>query len=319
MFAHWRRLVAGIVVGLFAAALTFNIDSVARLSSSQLISALQFFGRVLLVPGVLLSMAISRDMHHFPLWLAALANLAFWIAVGRFLGILVNRLREMRKYQQWQPPVYVPEGPRMIEAAAIVALHEECTKRWHLGSGGLKAVTARQENEWLDAVERQHRANFDLWHIEDEARAPGASDAELARVKRRVDETNQRRNDLTEELDRILETWLEGRGLPRATAPLNSESPGLIVDRLSILALKIYHTREEAARSDAPEGHAERNRERLAILEEQRTDLAGCLDALWYETLSGTRRFKMYRQLKMYNDPALNPAIYGKVSSGRSF
>jgi hypothetical protein len=319
MFAHWKRLVAGIVVGLFAAALTFNIDSVARLSSSELISALQFFGRVLLIPGVLLSMAISRDMHHFPLWLAALANLAFWIAVGRFLGALVNRLREMRKYAQWQPPVYVPEGPRMIDATAIVALHEDCTKRWHMGGSTSGTAAAREENEWLDAVERQHRANYELWHIEDEARTPGATDAELARVKRRVDETNQRRNDLTEELDRILETWLEGRGLPRATAPLNSESPGLIVDRLSILALKIYHTREEAARGDAPEGHAERNRERLTILEEQRNDLAGCLDALWYETLSGTRRFKMYRQLKRYNDPSLNPAIYGKVSQGRSF
>ncbi|HTW62783.1 MAG TPA: DUF4254 domain-containing protein [Terracidiphilus sp.] len=314
MFRHWKRLVAGVVVGLFAAALTFNIDAVERLSSSQLIGTLQFFGRVLLVPGVLVSMAVSRNMHHFPLWLAALGNLAFWIAAGRFVGVLVHRLREMKKYSAWQPPVYVPEGPRMIEAAAVTGLQDECTKRWHASTG---PVAAREENEWLDAVERQHRANFDLWHIEDEARAPGALDAEVARVKRRVDETNQRRNDLTEELDRILVTWLENRGLPRATAPLNSESPGLIVDRLSILALKIYHTREEAGREDAPAGHAERNRERLAILEEQRSDLAGCLDALWYETLAGTRRFKMYRQLKMYNDPSLNPAIYGKVSQIR--
>ncbi len=314
MFAHWRRLVAGLLVGLFAAALTFNIDAVERLSSSQLIGALQFFGRVLLVPGVLLSMAISRDMHHFPLWLAALGNLAFWIAAARFVGMLLNRLREMKRYAAWQPPVYVPEGPRMIEAAAITGLQDECIKRWHASSG---STAGREENEWLDAVERQHRANFDLWHIEDEARAPGATDTEVARVKRRVDETNQRRNDLTEELDQILVAWLEERGLPRASAPLNSESPGLIIDRLSILALKIFHTCEEAAREDAPAGHAERNRERLAILEEQRADLAGCLDALWYETLAGTRRFKMYRQLKMYNDPSLNPAIYGKVSNIR--
>jgi hypothetical protein len=139
----------------------------------------------------------------------------------------------------------------------------------------------------------------------------------VARVKRRVDDTNQRRNDLTEDLDQKLMAWLEANGLPRASAPLNSESPGLIIDRLSILALKIYHTREEAGRKDAPSGHADRNRERLVILEEQRADLAGCLDALWYETLAGTRRFKMYRQLKMYNDPALNPAIYGKVSNIR--
>jgi hypothetical protein len=160
---------------------------------------------------------------------------------------------------------------------------------------------------------RQHRANFDLWHIEDEARAPGATDAELADVKRRVDPANQLRNDLAEELDRELLGWLQGIGLPNPEAPLHSESPGLIVDRLSILALKIYHTREEAERGDAPPGHAGRNRERLVILEEQRTDLAACLDALWRETLNGTRRFKLYRQLKMYNDPSLNPAIYRKL------
>jgi hypothetical protein len=91
---------------------------------------------------------------------------------------------------------------------------------------------------------------------------------------------------------------------------LHSETPGLMIDRLSILSLKIYHTREEAERSDAPAGHVQRNLERLAILEEQRSDLAACLDALWRETLAGTRRFKLYRQLKMYNDPSLNPAIY---------
>jgi hypothetical protein len=134
-------------------------------------------------------------------------------------------------------------------------------------------------------------------------------------VKQRIDRTNQLRNDLVEELDRNLLAWMESRGLPNPTAPPNSEPPGMMIDRLSILALKIYHTREEAERVDAPPGHAARNRERLAILEEQRNDLAGCLDALWRETLDGTRRFKLYRQLKMYNDPALNPAIYGRSGS----
>jgi hypothetical protein len=83
-----------------------------------------------------------------------------------------------------------------------------------------------------------------------------------------------------------------------------------MVDRLSILSLKIFHTREESQRPDAPPGHAERNRNRLAILEEQRGDLADCLQSLWDETLAGARRFKLYRQLKMYNDASLNPAIY---------
>ena len=89
-----------------------------------------------------------------------------------------------------------------------------------------------------------------------------------------------------------------------------------MIDRLSIQALKIYHTREESERAEAPEGHSERNRDRLKILGEQRGDLAACLDALWRETLEGRRRFKLYRQLKMYNDPSLNPAIYRKSACG---
>jgi len=200
----------------------------------------------------------------------------------------------------------------MLSTDAIVNLQDQLTRAWHQASEPAAPGYAEHQENWLDQVACQHRANFELWHIEDEARAPGASDAELAGVKRRVDKTNQRRNDLAEALDRALLAWLEPQGLPKPDATLHSESPGLIIDRLSILALKIYHTREEAERIDAPPGHAERNRSRLAILEEQRADLAGCLNALWQETLAGTRRFKLYRQLKMYNDPSLNPAIYLK-------
>lgn len=205
----------------------------------------------------------------------------------------------------------------MLSAEEIIDLHDQRTRDWH--HTGIRPEKPGGEPEsahaaWLAAVACQHQANFELWHIEDEARTPGATDTQIAGVKRRIDLTNQRRNDLAEELDRRLLEWLAARGLPRPAAPLHSESPGLIVDRLSILALKIYHTREEAGRTDAPQGHAERNRQRLAVLEEQRSDLAGCLDALWGETMAGTRRFKIYRQLKMYNDPALNPAIYRNVA-----
>ncbi|MDR3772312.1 MAG: DUF4254 domain-containing protein [Terracidiphilus sp.] len=198
----------------------------------------------------------------------------------------------------------------MLSATEIVDLHDQLTARWHVEPA--RGYEAPKEN-WLAAVAAQHRANFELWHIEDEARAPGASTAEVANVKHRVDQTNQRRNDMAEALDRALLSWLKPHGLPSPAAPLNSESPALIIDRLSILALKIYHTREETDRPDAPADHIERNQERLAILLEQRADLAACLDALWGETLAGTRRFKLYRQLKMYNDPSLNPAIYRKL------
>lgn len=195
----------------------------------------------------------------------------------------------------------------MLSAQEISKLQDQRTRDWHDTNTNEPVDTY---TNWLSCVERQHRANFELWHIEDEARRLGATDEEIAEVKRRIDRTNQRRNDLAEELDRILWKWLEGHGLPRPDAPLNSESPGLMIDRMSILSLKIYHTHEESERTGAPAGHALRNLERLNILEDQRTDLAGCLDELWRETVDGTRRFKIYRQLKMYNDPTLNPAIY---------
>jgi hypothetical protein len=201
----------------------------------------------------------------------------------------------------------------MLSAEAIIKLHDQMTGSWHALPETQDSLD--QADPWLARVAQQHRANFDLWHIEDEARTPGASDAQLAGVKRRIDLTNQMRNDLAEDLDRILLDWLAPQRLPAESAPLHSESPGLIIDRLSILALKIYHTREEAERPDASQDHADRNRERLAILTEQRGDLAHCLDLLWRETLAGTRRFKLYRQLKMYNDPTLNPAIYRKTQS----
>ncbi len=198
----------------------------------------------------------------------------------------------------------------MFSAEAIVRLQDELTKEWHNNAG----ANLGAGEEFLTLAASQHRANYDLWHTEDEARRPGATDEQIADVKRRIDATNQLRNDLAEKIDLALLAFLAQKELPRADAPLNSESPGLIVDRLSILALKIFHTREEAERTNAPQGHAERNLARLSILEEQRGDLAACLDALWRETLAGTRRFKLYRQLKMYNDPALNPAIYKNAS-----
>jgi hypothetical protein len=195
----------------------------------------------------------------------------------------------------------------MLSMTDIAALHDRLTGRWHQ-----EALETWQlpEDSWTSLVSRQHLANFELWHTEDAARTPGATDADLARVKRRIDETNQRRNDLSEQIDQSLLDDLAKRGLPNAEAPLHSESPGLMIDRLSILALKIFHTREEMERADAPAGHIARNRDRLAVLIEQRDDLAECLATLWRKTLSGTRRFKLYRQLKMYNDPSLNPAVY---------
>jgi len=199
----------------------------------------------------------------------------------------------------------------LLSSDAVVALHDALTKLWHEPPSDGRPEPDYKE-PFAEAVAEQHRANFELWHIEDEARMPRASDRQIAELKRAIDHTNQRRNDLMERCDSILLAALEASSLPSLDAELHSESPGLMLDRLSILALKIYHTREEIARANAPEGHARRNRERLEVLETQRTDLAGCLDQLWRQVLASERRFKVYRQLKMYNDATLNPAVYSR-------
>jgi hypothetical protein len=194
----------------------------------------------------------------------------------------------------------------MLDALLITRMHEEMTAALHESEGQLE-IEASADGLMALAM-AQHRANFELWHEEDNARAPAASDTEIARVKRAIDVHNQRRNDLVEKMD----LWLIDKLEQNDASPLHSETPGLMVDRLSILALKIYHTREEAHRVSATEEHRLRNVKRLTLLEEQRNDLAECLDALWAEVLQGTRRFKLYRQMKMYNDPELNPAVYGR-------
>ena len=200
--------------------------------------------------------------------------------------------------------------------SAIPSMHDAYTLRWHQEEGA--STIAEVAPEPSQTILAQHRANYELWHTEDRARSPFASQAEVAEVKRLIDRTNQRRNDLTEQIDTLLLAELAPLGLPDHQAELHSESPGLMIDRLSILALKLFHTREELARagasSNAPAGHAERNQARLAVLNEQRDDLASCLNRLWSLVLTGERRFKLYRQLKMYNDPALNPVIYNRLT-----
>jgi hypothetical protein len=196
-------------------------------------------------------------------------------------------------------------APFHFSAVEIAQLHDAFTARWHR-----EDIQPIPSDPVLAIVLAQHRPNFDLWHTEDRARAPHATDHDIAEVKRTIDRFNQTRNDLTEQCDIVLFGALRPSNLPNPAAQLHSESPGLMIDRLSILALKIFHTEEEIDRPSAPPGHTDRNRERMALLQEQRSDLVACLDQLWSDVLAGKRRFKIYRQLKMYNDPTLNPAIY---------
>jgi hypothetical protein len=194
----------------------------------------------------------------------------------------------------------------MLDAGQIVRLQDQATARWHQASfSDPSPITS-----WEELILNQHRANFDLWHHEDAARDPHASGHDIAAHKHDIDTLNQRRNDLVEQMDLLL---LAEAPTQNDAAPLHSETPGMVIDRLSILALKRFHTEEETHRPGASPAHHQRNQARLAILDTQIADLAGCLDALWQDILSGGRRFKLYRQLKMYNDPELNPVLYRKA------
>jgi hypothetical protein len=166
--------------------------------------------------------------------------------------------------------------------------------------GGLDHLLYRKN--WIDTVQ---------WHLEDIIRRPDISAAELVEVKRKIDRLNQQRTDLVEQIDDYFAGLLKSDP-PKPGARMNSETPAWILDRLSILLLKIYHMREQSLRSDAGAGHRAACAQKLQVLEEQRTDLERCYDELIDDIRSGYRYFKVYRQMKMYNDPSLNPELYGK-------
>lgn len=151
--------------------------------------------------------------------------------------------------------------------------------------------------------------NFLLWHEEDKARDPDADDHTIATVKRTIDGLNQRRNDAIEAIDLSLINMLPE--VPESI-PLHSETPGSLFDRLFISALKIYHMAEAAEWAADDKAQREKNLSRLAMLREQRRDLLTCLAELNDAMTAGRRRFKVYRQMKMYNDPELNPVLYRK-------
>ncbi len=157
----------------------------------------------------------------------------------------------------------------------------------------------------------QHLRNFRLWHVEDEARRRDVPDAVIAECKRRIDRLNQERNDRMEKVDVLLLRLLAPLLPPDPAPTLNTESPGMAVDRLSILSLKIWHMDEQTRRGDADEAHRERCRSKLMVLRHQRADLERALADLLREFAAGTKRPKPYFQFKMYNDPSLNPRLYG--------
>jgi hypothetical protein len=155
---------------------------------------------------------------------------------------------------------------------------------------------------WIDTVQ---------WHFEDIIRDPHIDPIEALQLKRRIDRSNQDRTDLVEQIDSYFrQQYSNVKVLPDAR--INTESPAWAVDRLSILALKIYHMREQAERQDAPAEHRERCKAKLDVLLEQQVDLSTAIDQLLDDISAGRKYMKVYRQMKMYNDPSTNPVLYGK-------
>lgn len=193
----------------------------------------------------------------------------------------------------------------VIAAAMLLEFHDAC----HATTDWAKGAPAANRDALWQAIEDNHRFNCLLWDEEDLARRRNVADAEIAANKRAIDRYNQKRNDAIERIDEQLL-----RALPEAggDARLSSETAGAMCDRLSILSLKIHHMRLQTERTDVDSAHVESCRQKLGRLNEQRADLASCLDRLLSECARGESRFKVYRQFKMYNDPKLNPAMYGE-------
>ena len=155
---------------------------------------------------------------------------------------------------------------------------------------------------WIDTVQ---------WHLEDIIRDPHINPAEALGLKRRIDRSNQDRTDLVEEIDSYFrQLYNEVKPLPDAR--LNTESPAWAIDRLSILALKIWHMQEQTERQDADQEHIQKCQAKLDVLLEQQVDLSTAIDQLLEDIEEGRKYMKVYRQMKMYNDPATNPILYKK-------
>jgi hypothetical protein len=153
---------------------------------------------------------------------------------------------------------------------------------------------------WIDTAQ---------WHMEDEIRNPAIEPTEALQWKRRIDKSNQDRTDIVEVIDDYFFTKYKAVQ-PKATARFNTESPAWAIDRLSILILKIYHMREETLRTNVSEELLNKNKQKLAVLLQQQSDLSLAIDELLSDIEKGDKYMKVYRQMKMYNDPELNPVLY---------
>jgi hypothetical protein len=192
----------------------------------------------------------------------------------------------------------------LLEIDRVVNDHYRLVELWHR-----EPVTAPNEVLPISFIMQNHVRNFQLWHVEDEARVKEVPDSVIADCKRRIDKLNQERNDFVEQVDIYLLSQLHKFHLPDESAPLHSETVGMMFDRLSILSLKLFHMNEQVQRTDVDLEHRRKCADKVEALRQQRADLQDCLSSCWRQIITGRRRFKVYRQFKMYNDDTLNMAV----------
>ncbi|CAM2734106.1 Uncharacterised protein [Legionella steigerwaltii] len=189
-----------------------------------------------------------------------------------------------------------------INIAEITSLHKNSIIKWK--ASGI----VHQHKEFCRLVEENHAFNYQLWHAEDRARRDDQGYEFVYQAKREIDRFNQLRNNRMEAMDE----WLVNQLQPEhfKMCPVNSESPGMIIDRLSILSLKSYHMDLQTKREDATEEHRKNCTHKLMIINQQLEQLAQCFKELLEEVRARKRTFRIYHQFKMYNDPTLNPELY---------
>lgn len=194
----------------------------------------------------------------------------------------------------------------MIDVDLILKLQKQNIVNWH------KELVISQHEAPLLFVEENNQYNFLLWHEEDVARIKDIDPVRIVEAKRSIDKFNQLRNNAIEKIDEWILSFLAHRQI-KSGNNLHSETPGMMIDRLSIMSLKRYHMFEETKRPEASDAHKILCANKVLVLNEQMEDLANCLRQILIKLQSGELNFKVYRQFKMYNDPALNPQLYGRL------
>ena len=204
------------------------------------------------------------------------------------------------------PSVAAAHLPSVSE---ITQLQIDTVAQWH------ETPIENTYEGFKELVCKQHEYNYRLWHQEDIARSPTADDLRIAEVKRAIDKLNQQRNDMIEKVDDAITERLCQAGVVGAPdAPISTETAGSAIDRLSIMALRLFHYREQLERDDIDAEHREKVDARIKLCQQQHSDLSHSLQQLLEDIFAGRKQHKTYRQMKMYNDPSLNPAIYSRGS-----